>query len=192
MKNRLAAIKYNQVSFRKGLNEMPALNMKNVESPSISYSSGLLVSILLRYPEIVTISCSQQQQTISLKFLVNRKIDYFDSLQNKITQAIELYHSLEGTKFSLLEIEKNEQNFDSLIIARDLKSITLGEMNLIIEMIKAEIGEYLIIDESDLAEDELILQEEIINHMLNMIHSNGTENSITAIRDDGRVLVFNR
>ncbi|NLP44926.1 MAG: hypothetical protein GX351_09920 [Peptococcaceae bacterium] len=171
---------------------MPALNMKNVESPSISYSSGLLVSILLRYPEIVTISCSQQQQTISLKFLVNRKIDYFDSLQNKITQAIELYHSLEGTKFSLLEIEKNEQNFDSLIIARDLKSITLGEMNLIIEMIKAEIGEYLIIDESDLAEDELILQEEIINHMLNMIHSNGTENSITAIRDDGRVLVFNR
>jgi len=171
---------------------MPALNVKNIESPSISYSSGLLVSILLRYPEIITISCSQEQQTISLKFLVNKEIDYFDSLKHKISQAIELYHSLEGSRISLFMIEKNEQKFDSLIITRDLKTITLGEINLIIEMIKTEIGKYLITDESNLAEDELILQEEIINHMLNIIHSNGTEKSITAIRDDGRVLVFNR
>jgi len=171
---------------------MPALNVKKVESPGVSYSSGLLVSILLRYPEIVTISCSQEQQTISLKFLVNKEIDYFDSLKHKITQAIELYHSLEKSRVSVLKIEKNEQRFDSLIVTRDLKSITLGEMNLIIELIKAEIGKYLIIDESNLEEDELILQEEIIDYMLNFIHSNGTESSITAIRDDGRVLVFNR
>ena len=59
------------------------------------------------------------------------------------------------------------------------------------EIIKDELGDQLVTDENSLAEDEIILQEEVINHMLAAIRSNGTEKNITAVREDGRVLVFN-
>ena len=46
------------------------MDVTNVDSNYLNYSTGLLVSILLRYPEVGTISCSQKQQALVLKFLV--------------------------------------------------------------------------------------------------------------------------
>ena len=169
---------------------MPSLDATNIDSIYFNYSSGLLVSILLRYPEVVTISCCQEQQALVLKFLVAKDCE-FETLHNKLTQALEMYHKIEGRKMLLCNIEKYEQELDSLVITRDLHSITQNEMNLIIEMMKSLLGKHLIIDENNLPEDELILQEEIINHMLAAIRTNGTEKNFTAVREDGRVLVFN-
>lgn len=169
---------------------MAALDVTNIDSNFFNHSSGLLVSILLRYPEVATISCCQEQQALVLKFLVNKNCDY-ESFRNKLMQALELFHKLEGRKMLLCDIRKYEHEMDSIVITRDLRSITQNEMNLIIEIMKSELGKYLMTDESNLPEDELLFQEEVINHMLASIRSNGTEKNITAVREDGRVLVFN-
>lgn len=169
---------------------MAALEVTSVDSNYHNYGTGLLVSILLRYPEVGTISCCQEKQALVLKFLVAKECN-FESLQNKLSQALEMFHKIEGREMKLCKIEKFEQEMDLLVITRDLLSITQNEMNLIIEIMKDELGEHLITDESNLAEDEIIFQEEVISHMLTVIHSDGTGKNITAIREDGRVLVFN-
>lgn len=169
---------------------MAALDVTSIDSNYLNYGTGLLVSILLRYPEVGTISCCQEQQALVLKFLVVKECN-FEALQNKLSQALEMFHKIEGRNMKLCNIEKLEQELDLLVITRDLRSMTQNEMNLIIEIIKNELGEQLITDECSLAEDEIILQEEVISHMLAAIRSNGTEKNITAIREDGRVLVFN-
>lgn len=49
----------------------------------------------------------------------------------------------------------------------------------------------LVQEESNLPEDDIIFQDEVINHMLAVLRSNGTEKSFTAVREEGKVLVFN-
>jgi len=169
---------------------MAALDVTNLDSNYLNYSTGLLVSILLRYPEVGTISCSQEQQTLVLKFLVAKECD-FELLKSKLTQALEMFHKIEGRNMQIFRVEKQEQELDLLIITRDLRSITQNEMNLIIEIMKSALGKQLITDDNNLMEDEIIMQEEMINHMLAAMHSNGTEKNMTAVREDGRVLVFN-
>jgi len=169
---------------------MTASEVVTVESNYLNYSTGLLVSILLRYPEVVTISCSQEHQTMRLKFLVVKECG-FEALQIKLRQALELFHQIEGRKIQLFNVEKFEQELDLIMISRDLSSITHTEINLIVEIMKSELGAKLIADECSLPEEEVILQEEIINHMMAAVRSNGTEKNITAVREDGRVLVFN-
>lgn len=170
--------------------KMAASEVITAESNYLNYSTGLLVSILLCYPEVVTISCNQEQQTMILKFLVVKECG-FEALQNKLRQALELFHQIEGRKIQLLSIEKFEQELDLIVISRDLSSITHTEINLIVEIMKSELGAKLIADECSLPEEEVILQEEIIIHMMAAVRSNGTEKNITAVREDGRVLVFN-
>lgn len=169
---------------------MAALDVTSMDSGYLNYGTGLLVSILLRYPEVGTISCCQEQQALVLKFLVAKDCN-FESLKNKLLLALEMFHKIEGRQMILCKFEKYEQELDLLVMSRDLRTITQNEMNLIVEMIKGELGNQLIADESELAEEEIILQEEIINHMLAALRSHGTERNITAVREDGRVLVFN-
>jgi len=169
---------------------MTGLGVTNLDSNYFNYGTGLLISILLRYPEVGTISCCQEQQSLIMKFLVAKDCA-FEVLQNKLTQALELFHKIQGRKMQLLRIEKHEQELDLIVITRDLFTITQSEINLIVELIKSTVGKQLIKDENDLPEEEISLQEEVINHMLAAIRTNGTDKSFTAVREDGRVLVFN-
>lgn len=169
---------------------MTAIDVTNIDSYYLNYGTGLLVSILLRYPEVGTISCCPLQQALVLKFLVTKDCDY-ELLRDKIVEALEVFHRIEGRKMKICTIEKQSQDIDMLVITRDLASITQNEVNLIVELIKAELGNQLIIDESSMVEEDNIFQEEVISHMLAAIRTNGTEKNITALREDGRVLVFN-
>ena len=69
---------------------MAALDVTSTDSNYFNYGTGLLVSILLRYPEVGTISCCQEQQSLVLKFLVSKESD-FKSLQNKLLQALQMF-----------------------------------------------------------------------------------------------------
>ena len=169
---------------------MAAVDVKNKESNYYNHSTGLLVSILLRYPEIGTISCSKEAQTITFKFLISPNYNY-ELLKEKLKQALEIYHSFEGGKMEVCLIEKLEQEVNLLAITRDIVSLNFNEVNLIVEFLKNELKKDLIIDEIILLKDEVLFQEDVINHLLANIRINGTENNITAIREDGRVLVFN-
>lgn len=167
-----------------------ASNAPSFDSNYFNYGTGLLVSILLRYPEVGTIKCSQEQQTLVLKFLVTKECP-FEQLKKELTEALELFHSIEGRKMNFLSIEKQEREFDIIVVVRDLRTITKSEINLIVEFIKTKSGKGLIIDEGELPEDEIIFQDEVINHMLAALRANGTDKSLTALRENGKVLVYN-
>jgi hypothetical protein len=163
-------------------------NMGN--SYNSSYSANLLVSALLRYPEIGTISCSREEQTLALKFILAENHN-IEGLQDTLKQALDLYHKIEGRKMTLFQMYRHGSEPGLLVIKRDLVSMTQTEMNLIVEILKKECGNNLIKEENNLPEDENIFQDEIINHMLTVLRSNGTEKSFTAVREEGKVLVFN-
>lgn len=111
----------------------------NMSSSYSNYSANLLVSALLRYPEIGTMSCVRENQALVIKFIVTDDHNY-ESLEKKLRQALEIYHKIEGRKMSLFEMNIQGSDPSILVIKRDIASMSQTEMNLLVEMIKMECG----------------------------------------------------
>jgi len=171
---------------------MPARSMSDFSFNSrfANFGSGLLISILLRYPEMGSIRCIQETQVLTMNFLVADKYD-FEKLSTKLANALEVFHQIEGRKMKVFEIERSGQGIEKFILTRDLATLTLDEMNLAIEIIKDALGKDLIAEEDLLGEEDMLFQEEMILYTLAAVRSKGAENSLTALREDGQVLVFN-
>jgi len=155
-----------------------------------SFGTGLLTAILLRYPEIGSIGCEQDEQVLNMKFLV--KGDYpYKKLKNTLLDAWTVFNHMEERSMQVFRIQQYAQELGILVLTRDLATVTFDEINLSIQIIKSMLGDKLIYEEESLGEEDMICQEDIIVQSLAVMRSRGPENSMTALREGGRVLVFN-
>ncbi len=151
---------------------------------------GLLISILWRYPEVSTIHYWQEQHALKFTFMI-MDIDDVSGLQVKLPEALSVFHKLENRKMLNFNIEfRQEERICVLTVTRDVDSMTQSEVGLIVELVKLEFANSLIIDHSDLPEDEIIFQEELIGQMLAKILSSDIDKNVIAVREEGKVLVF--
>ena len=80
-----------------------------------------------------------------------------------------------------------------LEIIRNIESLTQEEIALITGVIREFFEEYLLLDQEDtLQEEDTVLQEEMIEHMLEDLKDSRQEKRLIGFREEGRVLVFNR
>ncbi len=151
---------------------------------------GLLISILWRYPEVSTIHYWQEQHALKFTFML-MDIDDVSGLQVKLPEALSVFHKLENRKMLNCNVEfRQEERVCVLTITRDVDSMTQSEVGLIVDLVKLEFHNSLIIDQTDLPEDEIILQEELIGQMLATILSSDIDKNVMAVREEGKVLVF--
>ncbi|WP_407308580.1 hypothetical protein [Desulfosporosinus sp. SB140] len=151
----------------------------------------LLTSILMRYSELGAVHYWYEQHALKFTFMIKQQID-LASLEDILRPALEFYHHLEGQKIRVLEITcRNEENVSVLTIVRDLESVSQREVGLIVELLKRKFGKQLVYDETNLADEELAFQEEVISQMLTSIKFMDIQRNVIALRDEGRVLVFN-
>jgi hypothetical protein len=80
-----------------------------------------------------------------------------------------------------------------LTIIRDVGSLSRGEIALIIALLREKVIDLLVSDQSEfLVEEDLLIQEELIENMLENMKREYDSHSLIGIREDGRVLVFNK
>ncbi|MCL1791217.1 MAG: hypothetical protein FWG40_07660 [Peptococcaceae bacterium] len=154
-----------------------------------SFGTGLLIAILLRYPEIGSINCNQDEQVLNIKFLVKGSYPY-EKLEETLLDASAVFNQMERRNVKVCRIERRSEEVDMLVLTRDLASLTFDEMNLSVQIIKGMIGKQLISEEQILGEEDKVFQEDMIIQSLAAMRARGAENSLTALRDGGRVLVF--
>lgn len=162
----------------------------------VSDSIGLLISILVRYPEVGTINYDPDTSLLSLTFMVYQLQE--DSHLQAFTQLLEM--SLES--FNLLEGRKPKEirllastngNFTCLELLRDVDTLAQDEFALIISLMRQQFGDQLVTDQNEeMQEEELEMQEEMIEHMLQNVKGNFSKKKLIGFREDGRVLVFNK
>ncbi len=162
----------------------------------VSDGVNLLISILVRYPEVGTISYNSTNQSIKLTFMLAGLPDdkQIDCIVKHITQSLSVYHLLKNVKQSLLTISMNRHEPMSILtIIRDVHSLTRGEIALIISLLRDKVVDLLVTDASEfLVEEDLLIQEELIESMLENMKQKYDHHSLIGIREDGRVLVFNK
>jgi len=170
------------------------LKYKNGEE--VADSIGLLISILVRYPEIGSTNFDPETRNLSLTYTVTKVLDSeaLKLFEHKLISCVEAYHFLQNSKPILVELKADTYaNLTMLEVRRDVETITHNEINLITTLMQQNFANYLLTDDNEpFLEEDLELQEEMIGHMLENIKGSTFGKKLIAFREEGRVLVFNK
>lgn len=169
---------------------MRGLNFQYKDGGHVPDGVGLLISILVRYPEVCSVRYLQKQHALKFQFVLFASSDLVNLPQN-LLDAIEVFHQLEETPMKICKADgQQEEDFYRLTVTRDVESMTQTEVGLIVDLVKGSSTRELACDEMELQEDELQFQEEIIDQILEHLQKNELDKSFIAVREEGRVLVY--
>lgn len=162
----------------------------------VTDSVGLLISILVRYPEVAAINFDPWEHNLKFSFICSREINGEEIQQFKthVLDHVRAFNFLEKKETPLVEI--THQVFDDLTlieVKRDVNTLAQDEIALVVEVfyqfwekdLVSDLGENLI-------EEDLVIQEEIIEHMLESVKDSLGNKRLYAFREEGKVLVFNK
>lgn len=172
------------------------LQYKSKPQEEVSDSIGLLISILVRYPEVGTINYDPVNQELKFTFIFSRVLNQNEmvSFKKKVIDSIETYNHLEGKVPTIVGVNHHLcDSFTMLEVTRDVGTLTQEEISLVIELVHTSFKNNLVTENNDyLMEEDLLMQEELIEHMLENIKTCSPDKNLIAFREEGRVLVFNK
>ncbi len=171
--------------------------MRLREADGSSASVGLLVSILVRYPEVCTISYMPESRALDFSFMVSRRVeeDEIRAFKEKALASIQVYLSLLRAQGEpVLEITGSYVgDITQIQLTRDVATLTADEISMLIGLILAGFSDNLITDRSeDLEEEDLVVQEEFIANLLADLKESVQDKKLVGFREEGRVVVFNK
>lgn len=158
---------------------------------------NLLITILMRFPQIGTVHFDPKNRTLQMTFILslNMSDDEFAPIMKKSMDCLSAYHRLIDRKPSMLSLDyKSSLPFSIFSITRDLFSVTRGEISLIINLLSEEFPDHLVIENPvgiEIPED-IGMTDEWIDNMIENVRQQRSKKHLTAFREDGRVLVFNK
>lgn len=170
------------------------MGLKYKNGGDVSDSISLLISILVRYPEVASINYEPNSHVLRFTFMCTKEIPEWDSFSSETISCLETYNFFENRKAKVIGLSHLKCDRLTMIeIRRDVHTLTAEEIALIISLMHNQFPQELISDENDfLLEEDLLVQEELICHMLEIIKDEAPSQKIIAFREDGRVLVFNK
>lgn len=166
------------------------------EGESFSNSMSLIAFLLVRYPEIGTVRFDPDQKTLQFSFVLVKELtrEEFEAFRERLALSLSAISDLQGRKHGQTEITYNNcDNLTFLEILRDIDSLSQEEIGLIIGLVHQFFDGNLLLDQDEaVQEEDVLLQEEMIEHMLEDLKDSHQEKRLIGFREEGRVLVFNR
>jgi hypothetical protein len=166
------------------------------EGESFSNSMSLIVFLLMRYPEIGSVRFDPDQKTLQFSFVITKKFtgEEFEPFREKLLGSLSAIAELQGKQLEMAKIIFAEyEGLTFLEITRDIDSLNQEEIALIIGVVQQYFEGFLLLDqEESVQEEDTVLQEEMIEHMLEDLKDSRQEKKLIGFREEGRVLVFNR
>lgn len=172
------------------------LDLRYKGKENLTSSVSLLISILIRYPEVAKINYDPDHHNLKFTFIYAGILSEteINSLSENIINSIEVYNSLEYKIPQIVKIDyKNSDSLTMIEIQRDVATLVQEEIALMVNLFRQFINKTLITEENEpLVDEDLVVQEELIEHMLESVKEKSESKKLYAFRDEGRVLVFNK
>jgi len=162
-----------------------------------SRGAELLVSILVRYPELGTLTIDPETASLRLTVLVARALSEGEQreLSARIIESLDALFTL--TQVTPLKKEVSvvaERSVTAISVTRDITSISREEFALIVGLLRELFPNHLFVDRTQetFVDEDLELQEDYIEEMLENLRAESVSTNLYAFREGGRVLVFNK
>ena len=154
--------------------------------------ANLLISLLVRYPEISSVHISSSEAELELVFLFHNALEEaaLASLEERLRTFLGALSRLDGVPRRLDVRHGSHGGVTRLVIARDLASLVAEEFAIIVSVVKERFGEILSVDEKGESALTGTDDEETIVDTLEELRKRLPERELIVIRDQGRVLVF--
>jgi len=162
----------------------------------VTGSVGLLISILVCHPEVAAINFDPWEQSLKFNFICSRKITEKEMrrFENLVRDHVRAYNYLEKKDASIVEIK--HQVFDDLTIIevkRDVGTLAQDEIAIVVDISRRFWGKDLVSEHGEnIMDEDMVIQEEIIEHMLESVRDSADYKKLYAFREEGKVLVFNK
>jgi len=165
------------------------------EGEPFTNSMSLIVSLLLRYPEISTIRLNPDERSFVFTFIFSRGLSATETkeLREELTESLEALAELNNRQTALSTVFfRKSKGLSFLEIKRDITSFSQEEISLVAGIINRRYaGEIIREQEESVGEDDQVFQEEMIDHMLEDLKDTIQEKLLIGIREEGRVMIFN-
>jgi len=159
----------------------------------------LLGSLLVCYPEITAITYDPQRDNLELTFMVKQPLppgralpDFADFLR----ESLETYHEFEEGIYVWSSVNVEEQGDTLLVhIARNLADLSRGELEVMAELMLDRFGDHLMVDShtvENLEPEFANMHSEILDQLLDQAPDITIKERMAAIRENDRVVVYNR
>jgi len=173
---------------------MPTDGVEREQSPD---GVNLLLSILIRYPEVSTVSLNVPHNCLNLKFMLSTapSAAQLSSTKRLLFDSITAYSRLENVSFKTSDIHCIPYDQLAILnIVRDIPTISNSELSLITTLVRDLFQTSLLVDPNEsLLEEDLLLRDEIIENMLDNLKTNPpSTHGLIGIRENGRILIYSK
>lgn len=154
---------------------------------------NLLASILLCYPEISKVTLVPKEKGILFSMSLSAPPDnaYFEEKKEFILESLQVYNQLEGTANG----GKCAIYYENCAIQifRDWSTISKGEIGLMVTLLRDIFQDSLLREENRGIDSEIIYtNQEMMDTRFNKLRDKSIRHSMIGIRDEGRVMVFDK
>lgn len=154
---------------------------------------GTLIAVMMRYPEVSSVQYDPDDKTLSVSFILRRALEEptWQGLADHLSDVLTTYRAVTGRPLGTIALSRlSLGSVTGLELTRDVLTVSVEEVGMTIEVLRDLFDTDVLADPHDLLEEEMLLQEETIQESLEAIVQGGSGH-LVALRDEGRVVVFN-
>ena len=156
-----------------------------------------LASILVVFPAVQSVTYDSKDETLEFSFALNGKFSQndFEDFLSYVAESVETFHHLEGLGGAKIDLSvEGVYGTCFLNVRRDVATLTCRELSLLTELAWNYFGDKLIEEYDDSIPDEeyLIAQEDYLEQCLSNIRQLRVEGKLVGVREQERVVVYNR
>lgn len=172
--------------------------MTTVNSPQEragASQAGLLVSILLRFPEVGSVKFDPQTHVLRFTLLLRGRMSdpAYSALRELVGDSVGALGALQGTEARTLGLDRTTfGGVTAIEFARDVETLSRDEIAMLIALLRDRFSDSLVVETDGLVEEEQLVQEQLIDAALDDLRDMRGQQNLIAYREGGRVLVFNK
>ena len=156
---------------------------------------GLIITLLVRYPEIATIVSHPKDGTLTLSFAIAAPLrraverEVTASIDDHVRALLEIGHDHPDA----LEIAcESDAGMSFVRVTRDARSFSREELQMLVAVLAARFGPTLV--KSPATEDEALdddgTAEELVDYAIEALRDPSQQRSLVGFREEKRVLVY--
>jgi hypothetical protein len=164
-------------------------------APENADAVGLVVALLVRFPEIATIASHPGTGSIVLSFVVRGRLDRRerDLLREAISEHVRALLEMGGEQAGAPSVScEAEGGMTFVRIARDARTFSREELAMMTAFFSDRFGEALIKSpmQDESADEDPVAVEELVDSAIEVLRDPSRQKSLVGFREEKRVLVY--
>lgn len=157
---------------------------------------GLIIALLVRFPQIATLTSHPGEGTLTLSFAVTGRLDRATQrdLREALLEHVRAYSGLAVEPFETVEVAcEIDERMSFVRVTRDARSVSREELQMLTALLGERFGAALVqsaVAEDEGLDDDLAAQDELVEYALDALRDPTQQKNLVGFREEKRVLVY--